>query len=130
LAANSNRDLQEVLDEAMALAGAGNDAAALAIWKSIAERGKVANLKTSAAKQGYASALYNLGVLITEGRGEPRDRSKAAEYFRQAAVLGHARAQYNLSILYERGSGVAKDPQRARYWLDRAKASGINPPAR
>jgi TPR repeat protein len=66
--------------------------------------------------------------MITKGRGEPRDKSKAAEYFRKAAVLGHGRAQYNLGILYQRGSGVAKDPQRARYWLDRAKASGISGP--
>ena len=113
---------------ALALARAGEDAAAFAIWKSLAKRGEAANWKTSAATRGYASALYNLGVMLTEGRGVPRDENQAAEYFHQAAIQGHAKAQYNLGILYQTGRSVPKDPQRARFWLDRAKANGIVKP--
>ena len=128
LAAPATHDLQAELDKALALARAGEDAAAFAIWKSLAKRGEPAKWKTAAARRGYASALYNLGVVLTEGRGVPRDENQAAEYFRKAAIQGHAKAQYNLGILYQTGRGVPKDPQRARYWLDRAKANGVVEP--
>ena len=116
---------QRLLDKALTLARAGEDAAACAIWKSLAERGEAANWKTLAARRGYASALYNLGVMVTEGRGVSRDEIKAADYFHKAAIQGHAKAQYNLGILYQTGRGVPKDPQRERFWLDRAKANGV-----
>ena len=120
--------LQTVLDKALALARAGEDAAACAIWESLAKRGAPANWKTLAAKRGYASVLYNLGVMLTEGRSVSCDVTKAAEYFHEAAIQGHAKAQYNLGVLYQTGRGVPKDPQRARFWLDRAKANGVVEP--
>ena len=82
LAEPATHGLQAVLDKALALARAGEDAAAYAIWQSIAQRGESAYLKSLAARQGYASALYNLGVMHTEGRGVSRDNVKAAEHFR------------------------------------------------
>ena len=125
LAEPTTHGLQAVHDKALALARAGEDAAAFAIWESLAKRGAAANWKTLAARQGYASALYNLGVMLTEGRGASCDIIKAAEYFHEAAIQGHAKAQYNLGILYQTGRGVPKDPQRARFWLDRAEANGV-----
>ena len=121
----TTRSIQVHLDKAMALARAGDYAAARARWTLIVQRIEEAHWKTLATQRVYASALYNLGVMLTEGRGGSRDVTKAAECYRKAATQGHAKAQYNLAILYQAGRGVPKDLQRARFWLDRAKVNRL-----
>ena len=121
----ATRNIQAELDKAMAFARAGDFAAARAIWTLIVRRIEAAHWRTPATQQVYTSALHNLGVMFTEGRGGSRDVTKAAECYRKAATQGHAKAQYNLAILYQAGRGVPKDLQRARFWLDRAKANRL-----
>jgi len=53
------------------------------------------------ANAGDAKAQFTLGVLYSEGRGVPEDKSKSAEWFRKAADKGLAEAQYNLALQYD-----------------------------
>ena len=76
------------------------------------------------AREGQASAQYNMGVIYAGGIGVSRDYRRAIQWYRQAAEQGYARAQYNLGVLYRDGSGVARDPARARRWFERAAAGG------
>ena len=82
---------------------AGDRAAAIAAWKSLAGHG-----------DGEAS-LY-LGYLYRNGIGVEGDDALAAKWYRQAAQAGHAEAQYELGLMYELGIGVPGDPGEAAYW--------------
>lgn len=77
----------------------------------------------SAAAQGVANALYNLGVLYATGRGVPRDDAEAQKWYRRAAEQGHARSQYNLGVMCANGEGVPQDDVQAHMWLELAAAN-------
>ena len=63
----------------------------------------------SLATQGDASAQYEMGARLTEGRGAVRDPKAAAQWFEKAAEQGLAPAQYRLGSMYEKGIGVDRD---------------------
>ncbi len=66
-----------------------------------------------AAKQGYAEAQINLGVLYNVNR----DVAKAAYWFRLAAKQGYVDAQNDLGDLYATGGpGLPQDFSKAAYW--------------
>ena len=46
-----------------------------------------------AAKQGYASAQFNLGVMYDNGWGVPQDYNEAVKWYRLGAEQGDASAQ-------------------------------------
>ena len=77
-----------------------------------------------AAKQEYAGAQYNLGVLYENGKGVEQDYSKAREWYEKAAKQEYASAQYNLGIMYENGKGVEQSDSDAMRWYGRAAAQG------
>lgn len=81
-----------------------------------------------AAKDGHASALYNLGVIYESALGTPRYVLEALKWFRLAADQRHNQAQLNLAILYDRGDGVPRDPAEAEKW-GRYAANNGNPRA-
>ncbi len=58
------------------------------------------------ARQGDASAQYNLGIMYDNGRGVPQDFAEAVKWYRMAAEQGHERAQFNLGAKYEDVSGA------------------------
>ena len=62
-----------------------------------------------AAKQGYAPAQYNLGLMYTQGQGVRQDYVEAVKWYRKAAEQGHVDAQVNLGGLYADGRGVRQD---------------------
>ena len=68
------------------------------------------------AKQGYASAQTNLGVMYHNGRGVPQDYKAAMKWRRLAAEQGYSPAQYNLGVMYDNGQGVPKDDKAAVKW--------------
>lgn len=70
-----------------------------------------------AAKQGDASAQYNLGIAYEDGYGVTQDYAQAATWFRKAAEQGDASAQYALGILYYQGQGVTQDYAEACFWI-------------
>ncbi len=68
------------------------------------------------AKEGHASAQYNLGFLYDYGEGVQQDLGEAAKWYRKAAEQGLAQAQFSLGIMYESGTGVSRDLARSYKW--------------
>ena len=75
------------------------------------------------AKQGDASAQYNLGVGYAKGDDVAKDYVEAVKWFRKAAEQGDASAQSNLGVRYYNGQGVAKDFVEAYAWWNLASAT-------
>ena len=71
---------------------------------------------TPLAKQGDASAQYNLGQMYRRGQGVPKNHKTAVKYYTLAAKQGDADAQFNLSDMYALGKGVLKDYVYAHMW--------------
>src|SRR5512140_3043108 len=76
------------LDDAAAAADRGDYAAAVRLWRPLAD-------------QGDADAQYNLGVMNFTGQGTAQDLAEAAKWFRKAAEQGDLNAQYNLGAMYD-----------------------------
>ncbi|MDZ7737401.1 MAG: tetratricopeptide repeat protein [Gammaproteobacteria bacterium] len=83
-----------------------------------------------AAEQGEPQSQYNLGVLLSEGRGAPRDDGAAAEWFRRAAEQGDPNAQFALAGSYFEGRGVDEDMQQGMHWRPAVAADQDFAPAR
>lgn len=77
------------------------------------------------AEQGEAYAQYNLGIVLTHGKGAVKDEAKGVRWFRKAAEQGHASAQHNLGACYESGDGVVKNETEAYKWFLLSAAQGI-----
>ena len=60
------------------------------------------------AKQGHATAQYNLGVFYAKGLGVAQDDAEAVKWYRKAAEQGVADAQYNLGLMYHAGESVPR----------------------
>ncbi len=89
----------------------GDYATALREWKPL-------------AKQGQASAQYNLALMYEDGRGVPEDDKEAVKWYRLAAEQGVAWAQNNLGVMYDNGEGVPEDDVYAYMWWNLAAAQG------
>jgi TPR repeat protein len=92
---------------------AGDYAAALAAYRSSADRGD-------------AAAQNNLGILYEVGAGVPADSAQAAAWYRRAAKQGLPMGQYNLGILYGTGPPESRDTVQAYAWLILAEAQGLD----
>ena len=79
-----------------------------------------------AASQGYAQAIYTLGMEYDSGGPAfPRDPDTATELFREAALMGHADAQVDLGTQYFLGrGGVPQDDAAAARWYEQAAYAG------
>ena len=82
---------------------------------------------TKSAKQGYAPAQYNLGLMYHNGAGVEQDSKQAAYWWEKAALLGYAAAQYNLGLMYHNGDGVLQDYAQAIHWYAESAAQGYEP---
>jgi uncharacterized protein len=69
-----------------------------------------------AADKGSTSAMVELGTLLMNGTGVPRDEEKARKLFERAANAGNPRGVANLAGLTG-GGATASDPERARAML-------------
>ena len=78
-----------------------------------------------AAKQGYAPAQYNLGLMYTQGQGVRKDYVEAFKWYQKAAEQGHVDAQVNLGGLYADGLGVRQNYKIAKEWFGKACDNGI-----
>jgi len=85
---------------------------------------KAIPLLEALAKEGYAPAQYDLGVIYLNGDGAPQDDAKALEWTRKAAEQGNADAQYNLGAMYFNGQGVKRDFEKAKEWYAKAADQG------
>ncbi|KAK3824270.1 MAG: hypothetical protein J3R72DRAFT_528799 [Linnemannia gamsii] len=77
-----------------------------------------------AAKQGLASAQFNVGDMYVCGRGVPKDYTKAKVWFRKAAAQDYAPAQNSIGQLYLNGQGVLQDFHEAMNWFIKAADQG------
>jgi uncharacterized protein len=68
------------------------------------------------AKQGNASAQFNLGLMYDNGTGVLQDYKTAVKWYRLAAEQGIAPAQFNLGLMYANGTGVLQDYKTAVKW--------------
>jgi len=85
----------------------GDDAAATAIWRPLADKGDT-------------DALFNLGQAYRLGRGVKLDLAKAQDLFERAARRGHLDAQTSLGLMqFQNGNRIA-----AMRWLKSAAERG------
>ena len=77
-----------------------------------------------AARQGKATAIYQLGLYLMRGMGCTADPSKAVTYFRSAAELGDERAMYDFGRCLSEGYGIPASFPEARRWMRIASSHG------
>lgn len=77
-----------------------------------------------AAANGDASAEFEVGARLAEGKGTEQTFKDAAKWYQRSASKGFAQAQYRLGTLYERGLGLKVDVERAQEWYTRAAEQG------
>jgi len=83
-------------------------AAALAVWRPLAEAGN-------------AEAETLLGAMYWSGEGVLRDHKQAAYWYLRAAEKGYARAQNDIGYMYGFGEGIPpRDNVQAYKWLSLA----------
>jgi len=83
-------------------------AAALAVWRPLAEAGN-------------AEAQTLLGAMYWSGEGVLRDHKQAAYWYLRAAEKGYARAQNDIGFMYGLGEGIPpRDSVQAYKWLSLA----------
>jgi len=92
----------------------------MSVWPASAssEDGALANEKAdyarvcqeleALAKQGNASAQFNLGLMYNLGRGVRQDLAKAVKWWRKAAEQCNTEAQYLLNMMYGPGKGLPR----------------------
>ena len=83
-------------------------------WKDAAKWCQIA------AKQSFAGAQFNLGLMYLSGQGVPQDYAEAVKWCRKAAKQGVADAQFNLGIAYANGQGVMQSGAAAADWFYKA----------
>ena len=76
----------------------------------------------SAAGQGDANGLYNLGTCHARGFGTPRDDQSAFNCFRAAAEKGHPEAINNIGWFFREGRVVEKDLGMSAKWFAKSAA--------
>ena len=76
------------------------------------------------AKDGDATAQYNLGICYYNGDGVVVDKAEAVKWLRKAAEKGHLQAQTLIGAFYFQGDGVAVDKAEAIKWFRKAAVQG------
>lgn len=76
------------------------------------------------AKQGKASAQFELGVMYYKGEEVPQDYAESFKWFQKAADQGLPEAQFNLGLLCSKGQGVDKNSAEALNWFQKAAEQG------
>jgi len=80
----------------------------------------------SAARQGDANGLYNLGMCHLRGLGTPQDDQSAFNCFRSAAEKEHPEAINNIGLFFREGRVVERDLEMSAKWFEKS-ASYDNP---
>lgn len=77
-----------------------------------------------AAEGNSAEAEFQLGLMMAQGQGGPKDDAGARTLFEKAAAQGHADAMVWAGAFAETGRGGPKDNDRAKSWFTKAAALG------
>lgn len=81
-----------------------------------------------AAAQNHDTAQIELGTMLVEGEGGPRDEKTGFSWLMRAAAAGNAAAQNRVAKLYRAGIGVEPDRVTAAAWYLRARRAGLVDP--
>jgi TPR repeat protein len=77
-----------------------------------------------AAKGGLVKAQRELGIMLRDGNGVPKNEKEAVKWFRKAAEQDDRDAQWALGImLRDGGVRIQKSPHEAAEWFRKALAS-------
>lgn len=76
------------------------------------------------ALQGTAIAQYNLGLMLANGEGTPKNYAKAMEWLIKSANQGYLEGQTTLGRVYAAGEITPKNYEQAIYWLSKAAKGG------
>jgi len=79
-----------------------------------------------AAKQGLASAQYNLAVMHYSGTGITKDYKQAVFWYKKSAIQDYRLAQYNLALMYYEGKGVPHSIEASYIWNTLAAENGYD----
>jgi uncharacterized protein len=113
------------LFERAAAAGNPRGAANLAaVGGTAADPAEARTLLTKAAETNSAEAQFQLGLMLAEGTGGPKDDVGARALFAKAAAQDHAGALDWAGNFAENGRGGAKDENAAKAYYERAAALG------
>jgi TPR repeat protein len=97
---------------------------------------RAAKYYASAASQGNAEGMYNLGMMYDRGQGVKKDHSLATQFYQNAASqlphlpksnvpnIGVAEAEHALGLRYYNGIDVNKNLAMAAHWYERSAEHG------
>ncbi len=115
--AYDNRNYESARENLLPLVGK-NDLKAITFLAAVCqiERNydEAIKLYTKAARQNYASAQYNLGILLREGRGIERNVIQAYGWFHLASEQDHSKAKEQLFSMVSELS--ANQTIKAKAW--------------
>src|SRR5438876_118745 len=97
------------LEDGIAAYGHGDYAAALHLWRPLAD-------------QGNADAEWRLGDMFYYGQGVQKNYPEAAKWYRKAADQGDVWSQHKLANMFYEGEGVPQDIEQAHMWANLATA--------
>lgn len=83
---------------------------------------------TSAARQGYDTAAFDLGNWMIEGRGGERDATAGFALLKRAAEGGNVAAMHRVAVLYMQGVGTDPNAIDAAAWYIMARRAGLTDP--
>ncbi len=69
------------------------------------------------ATGGDAVAMFNIGVLYSQGLGVEQNLEEGVNWYRQSAIKGYAPAQFNLGVAFREGKGIRQSAERASQWF-------------
>jgi TPR repeat protein len=108
-------------------AAAGNPRGAInlmALGGATSDPSRIRALLSRAAETNSAEAQYQLGLMMAEGTGGPRDDTGARALFEKAAAQNHSGALERMGAFAEAGRGGPKDANAAKAYYERAAALG------
>lgn len=80
-----------------------------------------------AAEQGDARSMAELGLMLSNGDGVPRDLAAAAGWLKKSAEAGFPEGMMLYAECLLHGKGVPEDPAQAADWYSKAAALGNLP---
>lgn len=71
------------------------------------------------AEAGDAAAQWELGMMLLNGDGAPKNEREAYRWVRASGEAGHENGMISTAVMLAMGQGVARDPAQARDWYRR-----------
>ena len=79
---------------------------------------------SKAAETNSAEAQYQLGLMMADGIGGPKDDVAARALFEKAAAQGHPAAMERMGAFAQSGRGGPQDSSAAKAYYEKAAALG------